>query len=425
MSRADSPLKDHMIFVVGSRRSGTHWLQRIVCAHPHVAGVPSETHLFSDGVRPLVERFHHGARGLTRVGFVYADEGELLDATRDFCDRMLGQFREPGRPFLVERTPWHVFHLELITRIYPDARVAHIVRDGRDVARSLVSQTWGPPTIAEAADEWRTSVVAGRRGHDLARRYVEVRYEDLLAAPERTICQLYEGLGLEASPEAVRSALIEARVQANLSPTDSSVGAGKWRDSLSRREVSAFERVAGLTMAELGYAPAVRDASRGDRVRIMLGRLDDLRVTARRALRVLQPRPDVPPPSRLVSDFLACVHARRLDDLSQLVREDALVEIVDEGGRRRGRGADGLAQLTAALQGDAMTTGRQLRGEVFPGSPLASAVLTYELRDGTRADRVLLLSSRAGGAAHVVLHRLSARPGISRPSETPRPAGAL
>ncbi len=30
MSRADSPLSGRMIFNVGSRRSGTHWLQRIV-----------------------------------------------------------------------------------------------------------------------------------------------------------------------------------------------------------------------------------------------------------------------------------------------------------------------------------------------------------------------------------------------------------
>lgn len=50
-----SPLTDGMIFNVGSRRSGTFWLQRIVCAQPTVAGVPSETHLLSHGIAPPVK----------------------------------------------------------------------------------------------------------------------------------------------------------------------------------------------------------------------------------------------------------------------------------------------------------------------------------------------------------------------------------
>src|SRR5437867_3952052 len=43
----DSSLQGRMIFNLGARRSGTFWLQRIVCAHSDVAEIPSETHLFS------------------------------------------------------------------------------------------------------------------------------------------------------------------------------------------------------------------------------------------------------------------------------------------------------------------------------------------------------------------------------------------
>src|SRR4051794_19181933 len=67
MSRADSPLRGRMIFNVGARRSGTFWLQRIVAAHPGVSAVPSETHLFSDGIAPLFSRLQHSVRSSTKV----------------------------------------------------------------------------------------------------------------------------------------------------------------------------------------------------------------------------------------------------------------------------------------------------------------------------------------------------------------------
>src|SRR5215212_5800458 len=141
MSRADSPLAGRMIFNVGARRSGTLWLQRVVAAHPDVAAIPTESHLFSHGIAPLLERFHHGARSSPHLGALYVDREVLLDAAREFCDRIFGELLDPGKRYLAERTPLHVLHLDLIGSIYPDASYVHIIRDGRDVARSLVSQS--------------------------------------------------------------------------------------------------------------------------------------------------------------------------------------------------------------------------------------------------------------------------------------------
>src|SRR3954447_4475813 len=172
-----------MIFAVGARRSGTFWLHRILSAHPEVEGVPAETHLLSHGVAPLFERFSHGLRSNPQVGKIWMDRAELLDATRDFCDRaFLAQLESPTH-YLVDRTPVHVFHLDLISEIYPDARVVHIIRDGRDVARSLVAKNWGPDTIREAATEWRDAVLGARAAKHPA-RYVELFYERLLQDPE-------------------------------------------------------------------------------------------------------------------------------------------------------------------------------------------------------------------------------------------------
>ena len=240
-----------MIFNVGARRSGTYWLQRIVCAHPAVAEVPSETYVFSHGVVPLLERFQHEERDSQEVGRVYADRERLIAAIRDLCDTVFGEFAQGGETHIAERTPWHVLHLPLIAEVYPDARFVHIIRDGRDATRSIVAQPWGPSTVAEAAEEWYESVAAGLGSRRvLGDRMLEVRYEDLLADPRPMIERIYAHLGLEGGLE---EALAAAGVETNLGPHDIRIGAGKWREKWRRRDLREFDRVAGDLLRSLGY----------------------------------------------------------------------------------------------------------------------------------------------------------------------------
>ena len=240
-----------MIFNVGARRSGTYWLQRIVCAHPAVGEVPSETYVFSHGIVPLMERFQHSDRDSQEVGRVYADRERLIAAIRNLCDTVFGEFAADGQTHVAERTPWHVLHLPLIAEVYPDARFVHIVRDGRDAARSLVAQPWGPGTVAEAAEEWRDSVAAGlSAAPELGERLIEVRYEELLADPRPVIERIYAHLGLEGGLDEAMAAAGEV---ANLGRQDGRVGSGKWRDKWRRRDVRDFDRVAGDLLRSLGY----------------------------------------------------------------------------------------------------------------------------------------------------------------------------
>src|SRR5205823_11694477 len=163
-------------FLVGARRSGTNFLQRVLAAHPAVLPVPSETYVFASGLRPLSERIHHAAAGLNRTGATFMERDDFIAASRVFCDRIFGGLAErldPGAERIVERTPWHAYDLELIGDVYPDAWVIQIIRDGRDVARSLLAQPWGPETMAEAAEEWRSSVAAAAAAPKPA-RYAEV-----------------------------------------------------------------------------------------------------------------------------------------------------------------------------------------------------------------------------------------------------------
>lgn len=241
-----------MVFSFGARRSGTWWLQRIITAHPAVAAVPSESFFFSRAIAPLLECFQDIDRDAPSTGRIYAERELLLDATRDFCDRIFGQFAERGTQRIGERTPWHVEHLDLMNALYPDAYYIHIIRDGRDSARSLTSMDWFSGSLEEAAAEWRRSVLAARDAERPA-RFLEVRYEELLSDPARLIPRLYDFLELDADAKVLSAALAEARVERN-TDSQTSVGTEKWRGLMSAEDQAVVLRAAGDALVVYGYA---------------------------------------------------------------------------------------------------------------------------------------------------------------------------
>jgi hypothetical protein len=185
------------------------------------------------------------------VGRVHAHREAVLDAVRDLCDIVFTPYRAGEHGWVSERTPLHVYHLGLIAEIYPDAKLIQIVRDGRDVARSLVEQEWGPTTHDAAAMEWRDAIRAARAAALPPERYREIRYEDLLAAPEPLIGELFGWLGVPASDDDLAAALSAAAEVANTGARET--GAERWREELSRKQIAEIERVAGAELRLMGY----------------------------------------------------------------------------------------------------------------------------------------------------------------------------
>jgi len=251
MSRSQSPLLKRAIFILGARRSGTYWLQRIVTAHSRIGAVPSETHLFSHGIRPLMDRLEGAEVGDPTVGRVHADREAVLDAVRDLCDIVFAPYRAGEDGWVSERTPLHVYHLGLIAAVYPDAKIVHIVRDGRDVARSLVEQGWGPTTHEAAAMEWRDAIRSARAADLPAASYRELRYEELIAGADRLLGDLFGWLEVPATDSDLQAAAQAAAEVANTA--SGRPGAQRWREELSRRQVAQIERTAGPELELMGY----------------------------------------------------------------------------------------------------------------------------------------------------------------------------
>lgn len=252
-------LTDRLILVVGSPRSGTTWLEQLLLAHPQTGGVEeAETWLFR-GTSHLWAN-HRGAGDLAAV----ADADRLAAAIRGFSARLLGGAlaRQPGARWFVEKTPGHVHHLREINASWPDAWVVHLLRDGRDVARSGAEMVHGPDDIGECAVAWAAAVAAARRDGPELSRFREIRYEDVVADPVGVAADLLTWAGLDVDDEA--RARIAAAGQRRVSQynTTGPVGVGKWH-TLAPAELRIVLAAAGDALVATGYVdPSEVEAAR-------------------------------------------------------------------------------------------------------------------------------------------------------------------
>jgi hypothetical protein len=153
--------------------------------------------------------------------------------------------------------------LYLINELFPEAQFIHIIRDGRDVAKSVMQLPWGPNDIIAAAAWWDEYVRLGRRaGWMLPKnRYTEVKYEDLLAQPESELHRLCGFLRLDYSPEmleyhcdADKSIPQERKAQHyNVNIPVQVQRAYSWKREMDPCDLALFDRHAGAMLQELGY----------------------------------------------------------------------------------------------------------------------------------------------------------------------------
>ena len=187
-----------LVFIGGTGRSGTHVLARLLGHHTRFADVPIEArfHCNKRGLPDLLEgritlagylaklrgfwwhrvRVDGHPRGLynlmRRAEFDRACErfeacypDDPLDACRGLVLDLLAPVAErAGKPGLVEMSSHNVKEAQTLLRLFPNARVIHALRDGRDSAASVTGRTWGPDSVTAAIGWWADRLRAIERG---------------------------------------------------------------------------------------------------------------------------------------------------------------------------------------------------------------------------------------------------------------------
>ncbi|MEA2555186.1 MAG: hypothetical protein QOI60_517 [Actinomycetota bacterium] len=281
-------------FIVGCGRSGTTMLRLVFDAHPDVA-MPMESHFIDQlanrwGAFAPAGRLDHDAlfhalkRHLRRMQIDEAEARRRVTAlvnpgVTDVVEAIFRVYADAnGKRRWADKTPGYVVTMPLLADLWPDAKFVHLIRDGRDVALSYLDQPFGPKRVPDAAQLWRRRVSIGRRNGAVLgpSRYLEVRYEEIVADPQARLAELCDFLDLRFDPamldfhersEAVLPGKLD-RWRGLFEPIQG--GMRDWRTTMPRAMVRRFEAAAGALLSDLDYERRFPDPTPTDRIRAFI-----------------------------------------------------------------------------------------------------------------------------------------------------------
>lgn len=251
-------------FVIGCARSGTSILGELIASNPNI-------------------RYIFEAKRLWELGGLDENDGHRLTETNatDPIKKQIKDWFENqaiGSQILVEKNPRNSLRIPYVKAIFPDAKFIHIVRDGRDVACSLVpgcgGKDWNhlkPPSWKEYSTKYEGAtrcayvwkqVLETALGDLLLVPHLQVRYEDLLLSPTSVGEEIFRFMGLAMHPQTLEfcnnitsdtSYPYHAKYQDRWFQDNHSSRIGRWKNNLSEDEKYNINLLLQPLLTRFGY----------------------------------------------------------------------------------------------------------------------------------------------------------------------------
>lgn len=268
MTVGSSPLSEESpIFLTGFARSGTTWVNRLMRDYFDAGFVNEGQFIVAFGLRLShygdlcqQENFRRLLLDLRRDEFfsilernysVTINWNHLETGPTSFTAATLGILQQiaaqTGKSLIGSKYPVFGRHLDLLNGLFPNCRIIHVIRDGRDCAMSHRHVTWGHQNTCAAAVHWRKYInVVRNAAQAMPGRYLEIRYEDLISNPQISMAELEQFVtGAPAGPVTAR--FMSDAKQLKLEKI------ARWREAMSLRDQAIFDGVAADMLESCGY----------------------------------------------------------------------------------------------------------------------------------------------------------------------------
>jgi len=250
-------------------RSGTTLMRVMLDSHPNIACGPE--------LRVIPALCSYSSQTRRYCGDILQTHyGLSSDALNSVFADLITSFLEPyknarGKPRIAEKTPANALHFEELFKLFPQSKFIHVIRDGRDVVASLMKMNWKDDRTGEpmaitrqpgaAAIAWKHHINSVDAAKKSGAAILEVRYEQLIEAPEKTLRIVFEFLNEPWSDEALlffhNETLRDGAEESSAAQVSKPVyktARGRWKNDLSGAAQNAVKREAGNLLVKLGYA---------------------------------------------------------------------------------------------------------------------------------------------------------------------------
>jgi len=283
------------IFIVGSSRSGTTMMNRILGKNSKVVAL-NELHYLgaiwdinepmkmlskSDAIIAASKLIMHIDRDIWG-GEVNQHELEkskiLLSAQDAWCHKdiyvevLRSYILEDEQIFFTDQTPRNVFFVDKILELFPDAKILHMVRDPRAVLYSQKNRwkkrwrgasnmplknvfrvffNYHPYTITKL---WLKSARVALK-HSNTANYKTLVFEELVKNPEKELNQVCDFLGVDFQPKMLEVPQVGSsnKIHDRASEGISSDVVEAWKGKLSKGDVYICERLSKKLLQKFSY----------------------------------------------------------------------------------------------------------------------------------------------------------------------------
>lgn len=207
---------ERMFFVVGAPRSGTTMLMRMLNVHPDIHTRP-EPHLLTPlahlGYDAYVDKapydpFQAAESVKAFVADLPGGEATYRKALRGYTDVMYGEMLAPtGKRYFLDKTPAYGLILPFLAKLYPDAVFVILTRHPFAIfssfAKSFFDDDWDAAHDFNPIVERYVPALAAFVRDPGVKRFHHVRYEDLVADPEKELQAICAAADMPFLPEMV------------------------------------------------------------------------------------------------------------------------------------------------------------------------------------------------------------------------------
>jgi len=188
-------MNNEPIFIGGQMKSGTTMLRALLGQHDNIYG-GLETHWFdiddkvniNDKIIAKLALFYEiGAFEIEKIFLNYKDSNtHFIDSFLEYNTLKNNKKR------WLEKTPQNINHIDLIAQYWDEYKFIHVLRDYRDIYASWKMSNKG--NIDVFIESVKTSYVHLEKYRSNP-NYLEIKYEELVMNPEKSISKTLEFLG--------------------------------------------------------------------------------------------------------------------------------------------------------------------------------------------------------------------------------------